>query len=83
MAQAIEDLAAATQGEADEGIADSGAVHFSALWSLMHMSCVSMPIARRPRGLPMGAQVIGAYGDDLRTLQAAAFVSRVAASARS
>jgi Asp-tRNA(Asn)/Glu-tRNA(Gln) amidotransferase A subunit family amidase len=29
----------------------------------------------------MGVQVIGAYGDDLRTLQAAAFVERVAQAA--
>lgn len=71
------------QGEADVGIADSGSAQFGALWSLMHVPCVSVPIARGPRGLPMGVQVIGAYGDDLRTLQAAAFVSRVGASALS
>ena len=66
------------QGEADEGIADSGSAQFGALWSLMHVPCVSVPIAKGPRGLPMGTQVIGAYGDDLRTLQVAAFVERVA-----
>ena len=70
------------QGEADEGIADSGSAQFGALWSLMHVPCVSVPIAKGPRGLPMGTQVIGAYGDDLRTLQVAAFVERVAAHTR-
>jgi Asp-tRNA(Asn)/Glu-tRNA(Gln) amidotransferase A subunit family amidase len=69
------------QGEADEGIADSGSAQFGALWSLMHVPCVCVPAARGPRGLPMGVQVIGAYGDDLRTLQAAAFVERVAQAA--
>lgn len=49
----------------------------------MHVPCVSEPSARGPRGLPMGVQVIGAYGDDLPALRAAAFVSRVAASALS
>ena len=48
----------------------------------MHVPCVSVPIAKGPRGLPMGTQVIGAYGDDLRTLQVAAFVERVAAHTR-
>ena len=43
---------------------------------------LSVPIAKGPRGLPMGTQVIGAYGDDLRTLQVAAFVERVAAHTR-
>lgn len=68
------------QGEADEGIVDSGSAQFGALWSLMHVPCVSVPIALGSRNLPMGTQVIGNYGDDLRTLQAAAFISRVAAS---
>lgn len=66
------------QGEADEGIADSGSAQFGALWSLMHVPCVSVPMSIGPRGLPMGVQVIGAYGNDLRTLQAAAFVERTA-----
>jgi len=69
------------QGEADEGIADSGSAQFGALWSLMHVPCVCVPIARGPRGLPMGVQAIGAYGDDLRTLQAAAFIHHVARQA--
>jgi len=66
------------KGEADEGIADSGSAQFGALWSLMHVPCVSVPMTRGPQGLPMGVQVIGAYGDDLRTLQVAAFIERTA-----
>ncbi|MVW77563.1 amidase [Bordetella sp. 02P26C-1] len=62
------------QGEADEGIADSGSAQFGALWSLMHVPCVSVPMTKGPKGLPMGVQVIGPYGNDLRTLQVAAFV---------
>lgn len=65
-------------GEADEGIADSGSAQFGALWSLMHVPCVSVPMTRGPQGSPMGVQVIGAYGEDLRTLQVAAFVERAA-----
>ena len=69
-------------GEADEGIADSGSAQFGALWSLMHVPCVSVPMTRGPQGLPMGVQVIGAYGEDLRTLQVAAFVERAALTSR-
>src|SRR5690606_18001095 len=66
------------QGEADEGIADSGSAQFGALWSLMHVPCVSVPMSIGQRGLPMGVQVIGAYGNDLRALHVSAFVERTA-----
>ncbi|MCJ0765616.1 amidase [Variovorax terrae] len=68
------------EGEADAGLADSGSPRFGALWSLLHLPCVSLPIARGPHGLPLGTQVIGAYGDDARLLAVAGFVSRAAAA---
>jgi Asp-tRNA(Asn)/Glu-tRNA(Gln) amidotransferase A subunit family amidase len=66
------------EGEADAGLADSGSPRFGALWSLLHLPCVSFPVTRGPQGLPLGVQAIGAYGDDQRLLSAAAFLSRVA-----
>lgn len=68
------------QGEADLGIADSGSPRFGALWSLLHVPCVSFPVTRGPKGLPLGVQAIGAYGDDARVLAVAAFLARVAAA---
>ncbi|MCC2675159.1 MAG: Amidase [Ramlibacter sp.] len=68
------------QGEADFGIADSGSPRFGALWSLLHLPCVSFPVTRGPKGLPLGVQAIGAYGDDARLLAVAAFLARVAAA---
>lgn len=65
----------ATEGEAEAGIAYSGSPRFGALWSLLHMPSVSFPTALGPAGLPVGAQVVGACGDDLRTLAAAQFVT--------
>ena len=50
-----------------------------ALWSLLHVPCVSFPVTRGPKGLPIGVQAIGAYGDDARVLAVAAFLARVAA----
>ena len=61
-------------GEAPEGLLDSGSAQFGALWSLMHLPCVSVPMATGPAGLPMGVQVIGMYGDDERVLAVAEFV---------
>jgi Asp-tRNA(Asn)/Glu-tRNA(Gln) amidotransferase A subunit family amidase len=69
----------AAQGEADFGLADSGSPRFGALWSLLHVPCVCLPVARGPKGLPIGVQAIGGYGDDARVLAVAAFLMRAAA----
>lgn len=63
------------QGEADAGILDSGSAQFGALWSLLHLPCISVPVTRGPAGLPLGTQVIGEYGQDEKLLATAAFVS--------
>lgn len=68
------------EGEADVGLADSGSPRFGALWSLLHLPCISLPVTQGPAGLPLGVQAIGAYGDDERLLAVAAFLSRVAAA---
>ena len=69
-------------GEAPEGLLDSGSAQFGALWSLMHLPCVSVPMATGPAGLPMGVQVIGMYGDDERVLAVAEFVGTNSRNAR-
>lgn len=61
-------------GEAPEGLLDSGSAQFGALWSLMGVPCVSVPMATGPAGLPMGVQVISEYGEDERALAVADFV---------
>lgn len=66
------------QGEADAGLLDSGSAQFGALWSLLHLPCVAVPMTRGPAGLPMGTQVIGEYGQDEKLLATAAFVSDLA-----
>jgi Asp-tRNA(Asn)/Glu-tRNA(Gln) amidotransferase A subunit family amidase len=68
----------AADGEAEAGLKDSGSPRFGALWTLMHLPCVSFPVGRGPAGLPLGAQLIGAYDGDVRLLAAADFVSRAA-----
>jgi Asp-tRNA(Asn)/Glu-tRNA(Gln) amidotransferase A subunit family amidase len=65
----------AADGEAEAGHAYSGSPRFGAIWTLLHLPCVSFPVDIGPSGLPLGAQLIGAYGQDTRLLAAARFAT--------
>jgi amidase len=67
----------AAEGEAEAGHAYSGSPRYGAIWTLLHLPCVSFPLDIGPGGLPLGAQLIGAYGQDTRLLAAARFVTSV------
>lgn len=67
----------AAEGEAETGHAYSGSPRFGSIWTLLHLPCVSFPIELGPGGLPLGAQLIGAYGQDTRLLAAAQFAASV------
>jgi Asp-tRNA(Asn)/Glu-tRNA(Gln) amidotransferase A subunit family amidase len=41
------------------------------MWSLLGLPCVHVPFTTGSTGLPVGLQVIGRYGADEQTLQAA------------
>src|SRR6185369_15390615 len=61
----------AAEGEAEHGFASSGSPRFGAVWTLLQLPCVSLPVARAASGMPLGAQLIGAYCEDLNLLAAA------------
>ena len=63
----------ATEGEAEAGLDQSGSPRFGALWTLLHLPTVALPIDRGPTGMPLGAQFIGPHGGDLRALAVAHF----------
>jgi amidase len=67
----------AADGEAEAGHAYSGSPRYGAIWTLLHTPCVSFPLEIGPGGLPLGAQLIGAYGQDSRLLAAARFATSV------
>jgi Asp-tRNA(Asn)/Glu-tRNA(Gln) amidotransferase A subunit family amidase len=67
-------LAPAASGEAPEGVASTGDVALNVVWTLLHVPCVAIPVARGDKGLPLGLQVIGRIGDDARTLAAARWI---------
>ncbi|UYO42298.1 amidase [Rhodopseudomonas palustris] len=61
-------------GEAPEGLAYTGDASFCALWTMLGVPALTMPIARSGRGLPLGLQVVGGFGEDAKLLRTARVV---------
>jgi Asp-tRNA(Asn)/Glu-tRNA(Gln) amidotransferase A subunit family amidase len=64
-------LTPATPAAAPAGLASTGSPIFSTLWSLCGSPALSLPVLADPTGLPLGLQLVGARGGDMRLLQAA------------
>jgi len=67
-------LSPSAPGAAPKGLASTGNSTFNRLWTLMGAPCVNVPGLADPNGLPLGVQVIGRFGADRATLEAAHFV---------
>ena len=67
-------LSPSAPGAAPKGLASTGSSTFNRLWTLMGTPCVNVPGLADPSGLPLGVQVIGGFGSDRTTLEAALFV---------
>jgi Asp-tRNA(Asn)/Glu-tRNA(Gln) amidotransferase A subunit family amidase len=61
-------------GEAPEGLAYTGDASFCALWTMLGVPALTIPIARSGRGLPLGLQVVGGFGEDAKLLRTARVV---------
>jgi len=61
-------LAPSSIGEAPGGLDGTGDPVFCRSWTLLGLPCVHLPFARGRHGLPVGLQLVGAYGDDHRLL---------------
>jgi Asp-tRNA(Asn)/Glu-tRNA(Gln) amidotransferase A subunit family amidase len=61
-------------GAAPKGLASTGDPRFNRLWTLMGAPCVNVPAHIAEGGLPVGVQVVGAYGHDAVALAAAQFI---------
>ncbi len=64
-------LSPSATGAAPAGLGMTGDPVFNRMWTLLRTPCVNVPAARTAGGLPLGLQVIGAYGSDAQTLAAA------------
>lgn len=67
-------LTLAAPGEAPAGLAATGDPAFNQVWTLLHTPCITVPVTRGPKGLPVGIQLVGRIGDDARLLHGAAWV---------
>ena len=67
-------LSPSAPGAAPKGLSATGSSTFNRLWTLMGSPCVNVPGLADPNGMPLGMQVIGRFGADRATLEAALFV---------
>ena len=51
-------------GEAPKGLEWTGDPAFNAIWTSLHVPCVTVPAGSGPNGLPLGIQIVGKRGDD-------------------
>ncbi|MEO7728588.1 MAG: amidase, partial [Burkholderiales bacterium] len=67
-------LAPSAPGAAPAGLEMTGDPVFNRMWTLLRTPCVNIPVAVAANGLPVGLQVVGAFGSDVQTLAAAHWV---------
>jgi Asp-tRNA(Asn)/Glu-tRNA(Gln) amidotransferase A subunit family amidase len=67
-------LSPSAPGPPPKGLGSTGSSTFNRLWTLMGTPCVSVPGLADADDLPLGVQVIGRFGGDRATLEAALFV---------
>ena len=65
----------AAPGEAPLGLSSTGNAVFSAIWTLMGVPAISLPMLEGEQGLPIGVQIIGAKDEDARLLAIAGEIS--------
>jgi Asp-tRNA(Asn)/Glu-tRNA(Gln) amidotransferase A subunit family amidase len=68
-------LTPSAPGAAPQGLGATGNPMFNRLWTLMGAPCVNVP-GLRDNELPLGVQIIGRFGRDRLTLEAALFVEQ-------
>jgi Asp-tRNA(Asn)/Glu-tRNA(Gln) amidotransferase A subunit family amidase len=68
-------LTPSAPGAAPHGLGATGNPMFNRLWTLMGAPCVNVP-GLREKELPLGVQIVGRFGRDRLTLEAALFVEQ-------
>lgn len=69
-------LTAAAAGEAPVGLNSTGSAALYAIWTTMHVPCLTLPVFKGPNGLPIGAQLIGKRNADRALFAAAHWIYR-------
>ncbi len=66
-----------TTGQAPVGLDSTGSPIFCTIWTLCGTPAVTVPVMQGADGMPVGAQLVGAPGDDARLLRTAASLARL------
>jgi amidase len=69
-------LVPSAPGEAPRSLATTGDAAFNQMWTALHLPCVTVPAFTGPTGLPIGVQLVGAFGADYKTLACAEWAYR-------
>ncbi|MDB5808801.1 MAG: hypothetical protein JWN94_923 [Betaproteobacteria bacterium] len=69
-------LAPSAPGEAPAGLETTGNSIFNRMWTALYVPAVTVPVFTGSSGLPIGAQLIGRFGMDHKTLVHAEWVRR-------
>lgn len=67
-------LTPSAKGEAPHGLASTGDALFNRIWTLLGVPCITLPCGIGPQGLPLGIQLVAAYGQDTALLTHAQWV---------
>jgi Asp-tRNA(Asn)/Glu-tRNA(Gln) amidotransferase A subunit family amidase len=63
-------------GEAPPGLKSTGNSIFNRIWTALHVPAVTVPVFTGPSNLPMGLQLVGAFGCYYNVLACAEWVHR-------
>jgi Asp-tRNA(Asn)/Glu-tRNA(Gln) amidotransferase A subunit family amidase len=75
-------LTPSAPGAAPEGLGTTGSSVFNRLWTLMGAPCINVPGLTDDSGMPLGVQIIGRFGTDRATLEAALFIESALAKGK-
>jgi Asp-tRNA(Asn)/Glu-tRNA(Gln) amidotransferase A subunit family amidase len=57
-------LTPCVNGEAPQGLGETGDPGFQAIWTILHVPAITLPTHRGPNGLPVGIQLVAARHSD-------------------
>ncbi|MFT5134410.1 MAG: Asp-tRNA(Asn)/Glu-tRNA(Gln) amidotransferase A subunit family amidase [Gammaproteobacteria bacterium] len=64
-------LTPASPGKAPKGLGSTGDSVFNKMWTAMGLPCLSLPFPQKENELPLGVQLVGAFGGDRKLLSSA------------